>query len=319
MHRLLKRHLKRVYGKSFDINELDEKQRKLLDIVSDAYESYDNEREFIEHTLNVYVDELKQAKEISEKANIAKSEFLANMSHEMRTPLHGILSYAEFGKAKIEKTSREKLLNYFTMIHKSGYRLYSLVNDLLDISKLEAGRMSFKLSIQDMLPIVRETVIELHSLLEKKSISIEYQFETENTSAYIDEERIHQLVNNLVSNAIKFSPENSCITLTFSDLTLPPERTQKRDSLPRALSFSVSDMGIGIPEDELDMIFDKFSQSSKTASGAGGTGLGLAICDQIVRGHFGSIQARNNENGGATFTSVFWRENFHASLEKTAT
>jgi signal transduction histidine kinase len=232
------------------------------------------------------------AKEAAERANQLKSEFLANMSHEFRTPLHGILSYARLGETRTGQAPNEKIINYFERIHQSGSRLGVLVNDLLDLAKLESRRVDFMLRQADMLAVVERVRGDLEALMSNHGLTLAIDRQTASTIALIDTQQFHHAVQNLLSNAIKFSPEGSAITATFSDAMLG-----KRE----ALSLIVRDRGIGIPPGEEERIFDKFVQSSATKTGAGGTGLGLAITQEIVRGHNGTISVRNHPDGGAIF------------------
>ncbi|MCK4864911.1 MAG: HAMP domain-containing histidine kinase [Gammaproteobacteria bacterium] len=310
MHRLLKRQLSRVFGKSYSADSLAPELQQFIETVSRTYDDYDRETSFIEESLNLYVEELVTAKKIAESSNAAKSEFLANMSHEMLTPLHAILNFAEFGKLKIDEASREKLSTYFINIHKSSDRLLVLVDDLLDMSKLEVGRMNFVMAQQDLLTIAKSVISDLSSLLEIKSLTTEFNIKTDNTYAYFDDVKIYQVIHNLLSNAIHSSPEKTGIEITLSDAKLPAKNMDETSDLTPALAFSVSDKGEGIPDDELDSIFEKFIQSSNTKTGAGGTGLGLAICDQIIRRHSGTIKAINNPEVGACLTFILHRELF---------
>ncbi|MDH5517270.1 MAG: HAMP domain-containing histidine kinase [Gammaproteobacteria bacterium] len=307
MHRLLKRQLMRVYGKSFEVDSLTPELQKLVDIISDTYDHYDNEAEFIEHSLNIHVDELERAKKVAETANVAKSEFLANMSHEIRTPLHGILSYAALGKENSADAAHDKLFSFFSIIEASGERLFALVSDLLDLSKMEAGRMEFYIKHQDLLPVIKQALTVLSPLLDKKSLTVSVEVKTDKTDAYYDEHRILQVLDNLLTNAIRYSPESSCVALAVQDTKLSASSRLSGQISVDALAVSVSDQGIGIPDAELETIFEKFKQSSLTKSGAGGTGLGLSICDEIIRKHFGHIKAEKTEQG-AQFTFVLPRE-----------
>jgi len=231
---------------------------------------------------------LIEAKERAEAANLAKSEFLANMSHELRTPLHGILSFASFGIKRTGSVSPEKLRDYFNKIERSGRVLLALLNDLLDLAKLEAGKMNFAFQAADLNVLLAMLIDEFSSLTAEQHLSIDYTVPDFDTVIVMDPVRIMQVLRNLLGNAVKFSPVNSTITIAL-------ERREGK------LTLAVSDQGIGVPENELDAIFDKFVQSSKTTSGAGGTGLGLAICREIVSAHQGRIWARNREEGGAQF------------------
>lgn len=240
-------------------------------------------------------ERLRLEKDAAELANKAKSEFLANMSHELRTPMHGILSFSHFGLSRLDKVPVEKLGKYFLRINESGNRLLLLVNDLLDLSKLEAGKMQFEYVTANLEQVVESCVAEQQARLNEKNLKVELN--SIHPIANFDKLRIGQVVTNLLSNAIKFSPADSLINIEIK----PGHLKSKQGQLIKALQLSVSDVGCGIPEDELETVFDKFIQSSKTKTSAGGTGLGLSICGEIIKGHQGELWVENNISGGASF------------------
>jgi signal transduction histidine kinase len=233
--------------------------------------------------------ELLVAKAEAEAANQAKSEFLANMSHELRTPLHGILSFASFGIKKHASAKPEKLLDYFNRIKQSGSILLELLNDLLDLAKLESRRATFAFEPADVRTLIRSVIGELDVLVSERNLKIRQETSEFEGRIILDPDKIKQVLRNLLDNAIKFSPAGGTIEVGLA-------RVQD------LVRVSVRDQGPGIPPDELEAVFDKFVQSSKTKTGAGGTGLGLAICHEIVAAHRGRIWAQNRPEGGATFS-----------------
>lgn len=249
----------------------------LVKLVS-SWMGYSIERE-------IYNKKQKLLKEKAESANVAKSEFLGNMSHELRTPMHAILSYSGFGVKRFSTATDDKKLGYFTRIHKSAETLLSLLNNILDLSKLEANKMEYNLKENNINEIILEVIDEFSAMAHDNQIAFECNLEEPIYQLRFDAERIKQVIRNLVSNAIKFSKKETVVVIQGEN-----------DGV--LFVFSIIDQGIGIPESELIDVFEKFKQSSKTKTEAGGTGLGLAICRQIIQAHQGKIWVENNPAGG---------------------
>jgi signal transduction histidine kinase len=229
--------------------------------------------------------------------------------------MHAILSFAGLGISRSSGMSgTEKLNHYFQRIKESGERLLELVNDLLDLSKLEAGKMSFNPRPTNLRPLIREAAGEMESLMQDKRLHLHISDEGP-TDVFCDPLRFGQLIRNLLSNAIKFSPEGGSIRIGFSTSWLSSgRRTNDRGRLP-AVEMTVSDEGIGIPVAERELVFDKFAQSSKTKTGAGGTGLGLAICREIVLAHRGTIVVRANTGPGTCLAVTLPTQDTHIATE----
>lgn len=271
-------------------------------IQRDITERKNTEREISRQRdeLKALADELQQAKQAADRANEAKSLFLANMSHELRTPMHAILSFSKLGLERVDEIAADKLKRYFSNIRDSGERLTRLLNDLLDLSKLEAGRMQMNPEQVDVRRIVEECRAEFDPLFAAKSLRFEFRKPPTPLNATLDATRIGQVVRNLLSNAIKFSPEAGRIELALD--TGEDGAEPGAGHIPAGwFRLSVVDEGIGIPESELEDVFDKFVQSSKTHAGYEGTGLGLAICREIVSAHGGTIRALPTDGPGSRF------------------
>jgi signal transduction histidine kinase len=185
------------------------------------------------------------------------------MSHELRTPMHAILGFAEMGQNRVERVAADKLRHYFERIHSSGTRLLTLLNDLLDLSKMEVGKMIYTMAPCDVGQVAREAVDELRGMAQRHDVYLQLVVHG-NAPLYaeIDAFRIGQLLRNLLSNAIKFTPAGAPVQI---DLAIDTAAN---------LCLSVRDFGPGVPAAEQEQIFNTFIQSSLTKTGAGGTGLG---------------------------------------------
>ena len=248
-------------------------------------------RDHLQELVDEKTEDLNQARIRAEEADRAKSEFLANMSHELRTPLHSILSFSQFGMERLGKVDNEKIRSYLEKIHYSGEIQLNLVNDLLDLARLESNSQELFFKQYNLYLLIKSVMAELSSLYENKNIRVSIISEENELYIQCDSSKIMQLIRNLLGNAIKFSPQNSEISIICE---------RKADSI----KMTVKDQGPGVPDAEKELIFDKFNQSSRTRTGAGGTGLGLAICAQIIDAHKGQIWVEDTESEGAAFNVI---------------
>ncbi|HSD36456.1 MAG TPA: PAS domain-containing protein [Rhodocyclaceae bacterium] len=241
--------------------------------------------------------DLVRAKEAAERANETKSSFLANMSHELRTPLHAILSFARLGEDHVAQLDAEKFLDYFNRIRVSGDRLLTMLNDLLDLAKLEAGRVTLEIRSTRIENTILESTREFEAWLTARHLQLTTAIEPDLPNIMVDPNKVGQVLRNLLSNAVKFSPEHGRIGISLRSCRLP-----YKGSVAPGVEIRVTDEGQGIPAGELESIFEKFVRSSQPHA-AGGTGLGLAICREIVAAHSGQMFARNRDQdgGGAEF------------------
>ena len=236
---------------------------------------------------------LYEAKEHAEEANKTKSDFLANMSHELRTPLNAIIGYSELLIEDADETDTSGVTTDLRKIIFSGHHLLNLINDILDLSKVEAGKMEYtptKVDIHHLINYVAET---FKLSLAKNNIELVVQFDEKNNFAYVDATRLQQSLMNLIGNAVKFT-KNGSINI---------ETKQKNREGNTWTTIIIEDTGIGISQEDISKIFQPFQQASKeTSIKYGGTGLGLAITHRICKMMGGDLTVVSNKDEGSAFT-----------------
>ncbi len=250
-------------------------------------------------------DEMHRAKQSAEKANKAKSIFLANISHELRTPMHSILSFSKLSLKILDKTlanpQNDKLSRYASNINQSGKRLLRLINNLLDIEKLMAGKIEFSPRNIDFMDILTAALSEMEAYILDNKVQVIVDNKCTESTVWAEEHLILQVLINLLSNAVKFSPEAGILTIGIINKTLPIDNVEGEES-KTYLEVSIKDQGPGVPEGEFKAIFEQFVQSSNIKAGTGGTGLGLAISQHILKLHQGKIHVTNLPDKGACFS-----------------
>jgi PAS domain S-box-containing protein len=224
-----------------------------------------------------------------ERANRLKSEFLASMSHELRTPLHTIIGFAELLSEQIEGNLNEKQKRFVNHIHRDSLHLLELINDILDLSKIEAGRLELRREVFDIEPALDEVLASVRPQSALRSIAINTSV-PESFALEADRVRFKEILYNLLSNAVKFTPEGGRIDVS----------ALRRDG---QAEISVADSGVGIPPSEQEFIFQTFYQVGATTKGIReGTGLGLAITRRLVEMHGGRIWVESEVGKGSRFT-----------------
>jgi signal transduction histidine kinase len=206
------------------------------------------------------------------------------------------------GEDKLEAVDDQKTRRYFSRIIEAGERLLALVGDLLDLSTVEAGKLRLEPQTVDLALLLRDVAAKFDTQVQQRGLQLYLPAADCRALASVDPVRFSQLLRNVLSNAIRFSPDGAVIRVHVEAAELSHGRRASDLAVPvAAWRIAVIDEGIGIPEAELETVFDSFVQSSKTRTGAGGTGLGLTICREIAAAHRGGISARNHPEGGSVF------------------
>ncbi len=223
-----------------------------------------------------------------EIASRHKSEFLANMSHELRTPLNAIIGFSEVLAERMFGEINDKQAEYLADILESGRHLLSLINDILDLSKIEAGRMELELSEFNLPAAIDNTLTLVRERAQRREIRLARAIDPRVGSVRADERKVKQVLLNLLSNALKFTPEGGRIDVGVA----------VRDGMAE---ISVTDTGVGIAPEDLDAVFEEFRQVGTAAKKVEGTGLGLAISRKFIELHGGRIWVTSTPGVGSTF------------------
>ncbi len=247
----------------------------------------------------------ESATRLAEEAVKSKQQFLSNMSHEIRTPMNAIIGFTKV-VLKTDLTAKQK--EYLTAIKISGDALIVLINDILDLAKVDAGKMTFEQTPFKMAISISAMLHLFETKIQEKNLELVREYDTKIPDVLVgDPVRLHQIILNLVSNAVKFTSKGK-ITVSVKMISEDVDKV--------SIEFAVTDTGIGIPENKIDRIFENFQQaSSGTSRIYGGTGLGLAIVKQLVIPQGGSIKVKSKIDEGSTFSFILSFEKTKAEAE----
>src|SRR5437867_4215382 len=277
------------YSYSLYLERMEERRRR-IEAVEQLNADLERKVEQRTRELQELNQRLLESNEALQRANRLKSEFLANMSHELRTPLNAIIGFSELMKEGIHGSLNEEQKDFVSDIHDAGRHLLSLINSILDLSKIEAGRMSLSREEFAFSLLIRDCITVVKPLAMKKSLEIVCRLDGAPAVAWADSGMLKQIMYNLLSNAVKFTPEGGRIEV-------------RAWAEGRHIVTSVADTGIGIAPEDRDRIFSEFYQVDGSHSRRyQGTGLGLALARRFVEMHGGTITVESEPALGSTFT-----------------
>ena len=276
-----KTEMRATVDRADDIGDLGQAFNAMADYITNSHRDLTNAQQELQHRNAALVD-----------ANRTKSNFLANMSHELRTPLNAIIGFAEILRYQMfGPLGNDRYLNYVDDIQRSGQHLLSLINDILDMSKIEAGRQALRLERQPLGPLIERSIRMAQPIAERRSVQLVFHANGADLSANCDSRAVTQMVINLVSNAVKFSPPGGTV-----EVRLEP-------SGAGGTKISVMDGGPGIEEDMLPHLFEAYAhRAAMTTARSDGVGLGLAITKALIELHNGQIRVVTQPGRGTTMT-----------------
>ena len=247
---------------------------------------------------------LRAAKEAAETANRTKSQFLANMSHELRTPMNAIIGYSEMLQEEAEEAGQPEMAADLQKIYGAGKHLLTLINDILDLSKIEAGKMELFVETFDVSTMVADVVTTITPLVEKNGNQLEVDCPTDLGDMAADLTKVRQSLFNLLSNAAKFTEQGSLRLKVWRELRAEGDTSASDNISGDQFFFEVRDTGIGMTPEQVGRLFEAFSQADAgTTRKFGGTGLGLAITRRFCRMMGGDVTVQSQEGKGTTFTA----------------
>lgn len=273
-----------------EMGELSEGFNQMAQALDATFEEKKRLMEGLEEKVTERTARLEEARVMAEAANRSKSDFLANMSHELRTPLNAVMGFSEIMRDGLVGPVNDEQKEYLTDILESGEHLLSLINDILDLTKIEAGKIELEFSEFGLKELIERALIMFKEKSFKHKMDLGYEVDPEIGAIVADERRVKQVLFNLLSNAFKFTPDSGKITVTARKI--PGEQ----------IECSVEDTGPGIREEDIPRLFKPFEQlEAMLTKEHGGTGLGLALCKKIIELHDGRIWVESKFGKGSRF------------------